>query len=347
MSFWLKSVEKYPKTGCLVASLFFMLVVGVVDLVTGYELSFSVFYLLGVSVTAWYVGQYWAMIQAGLSVAIWLGGDMAMGAHYTSEFVPVWNAAIMLALYLIVVCLIGILRDFSTGLEKKVEERTADLKEEIGRREQLERELLAVSEREKQQLGYDLHDGLGQHFTGTAMAGEVLREKLAARGLQEADDAGRLVALAEEGVNLSRRLAKGLRPVEMDADGLMHALEELAASSSELYRISCRFESDLPVLIRDTAVAGHLYRIIQDAVGNAVRQAGAQNILIRFEAGEDSLALTLWHDGATAVPDGDASMQIMAHRAGLIGASLSVRRPEVGGTLVACTLPAPARQTFL
>ena len=71
---------------------------------------------------------------------------------------PVWNAAIVLSLYLVVVWLLDILRKFHMGLELKVQERTAKLKEEIAWRERLERELLEVNEREKQKLGYDLHD---------------------------------------------------------------------------------------------------------------------------------------------------------------------------------------------
>src|SRR5271165_1988590 len=112
----------------------------------------------------------------------------------------------------------------------------------MAERERLERELLEISEREQRRIGHDLHDSLCQHLTGAALAGQVLEEKLAARRLPEAGDASKVVELVEEGISLSRKLAKGLHPIEMEAEGLMQALEELVATSTELFKVSCRFE---------------------------------------------------------------------------------------------------------
>ena len=55
----------------------------------------------------------------------------------------------------------------------------------------------------------------------------------------------------------------------------MEALEDFAASTSELFKISCRFECPLPVLVNDIHAAEHLYRIAQEAVGNAIKHGGA------------------------------------------------------------------------
>ena len=61
-----------------------------------------------------------------------------------------------------------------------------------------------LSEREQRRIGHDLHDGLCQHLTGTALAGQVLGERLAAKSLPEAADAGKVVELVEEGIALAR-----------------------------------------------------------------------------------------------------------------------------------------------
>jgi transporter family protein len=111
-----------------------------------------------------------------------------------------------------------------------VRQRTRALTEEITERERLERELLEISEREQRRISQDLHDSLCQHLTGTTLAGQVLEEKLAVLNLPLAADAGNMVELVEQGIDLSRKLAKGLYPVEMAADGLMLALEEYAAT---------------------------------------------------------------------------------------------------------------------
>jgi signal transduction histidine kinase len=251
---------------------------------------------------------------------------------------------VLLTFYLVVVWLLGNLRSLNRNLEAKVRHRTTALTEEMAERERLERELIEISEREQHRIGQDLHDGLCQHLTGATLAGQVLEGKLVALNLAEAADAYKVVELVEEGINLSRRLAKGLYPVEMEADGLMQALEEFAATSSELFKVSCRFECDLPVLIHDAATAGHLYRIAQEAVGNAIKHGKAKNILIRLDASEESTLLSIQDDGAglpEALPKNRGmGLRIMAHRSGMIGGKFSARRNGTSGTLVNCELRA-------
>ena len=96
----------------------------------------------------------------------------------------------------------------------------------MAERQRLEEEILKVSEREQRRIGHDLHDNLCQHLTATALAGQVLGERLAAKTLPEAADAAQVVQLAEEGIDLARNLARGLYPVEMEAEGLMGAFQE-------------------------------------------------------------------------------------------------------------------------
>jgi two-component system CheB/CheR fusion protein len=151
------------------------------------------------------------------------------------------------------------------------------------------------------------------------------------------------VELIEEGVLLSRRSAKGLHPVEMDAEGLMLALEESAATTSKLFRIECRFECESPVLIHDTASAGHMYRIAQEAVRNAITHGHAQNILIQLNTLDDGMELRIEDDGVglseTTIPREGMGLRIMGHRARVIGGTFGVAPREGGGTVVTCTLP--------
>jgi signal transduction histidine kinase len=241
------------------------------------------------------------------------------------------------------VWLLARLRLLYEDLEGRVRLRTAALTEEMAERERLERELLEISERVQRRIGHDLHDSLCQHLTGAALAGQVLEEKLTARGLPEAGDANKVVELVEEGIALSRKLAKGLHPIEMEADGLMQALEELAATSMELLKVSCLFECDSPVLIHDAAVSGHLYRIAQESISNAVKHGKARNISVCLETIDDGISLRVKDDGI-GLPDSPPKnagmgLRIMAHRASMIGATFNVRREHSGGTAVLCTVP--------
>src|SRR6266540_3620253 len=131
-------------------------------------------------------------------------------------------------------------------LDRRVQERTAALQREVAERQRLDREIAQVADRERRRLGQDLHDRLGQYLTGTALAAQVLKEKLAAKSAPEAE---KLVHYIEEGIDLTRNLARGFFSPELEADGLSVALEGLAENISERFAINCIFhgEESIPV----------------------------------------------------------------------------------------------------
>jgi len=87
-----------------------------------------------------------------LSVAVWLAGDFAAGANYSSLFVPIWNGAIALMVYVVVVKTLVTLRKSQQELEARVQERTAALSSEIQERTRLEKEILEIAERSNEKL---------------------------------------------------------------------------------------------------------------------------------------------------------------------------------------------------
>jgi len=343
MSAWTNRFEQKHRAWVVALALFIVIAVGLVDFFSGWEYSFSVFYLLALGLAAWFVGFRFALFISALSVAVSLAGDLANGRRYSSPLVPLWNAFIAMAFYLVVIALLVKLRSVHGHLEARVKERTLALTQEMAERERIERELLEISEREQRRIGRDLHDSLGQHLTGVALAGQVLEEKLAARDLPEAKDASHMVELVQEGISISRKMAKGLHPIDIEADGLMQGLEEFAAISSDLFRVSCRFECDSPVLIRDTVTSGHLYRITQEAVSNAVKHGRAKNIIIQLEMLDDGIALRVKDDGIglrdPAERNGGMGLRIMAHRASMISGTFDARRSPEGGTIISCEVP--------
>lgn len=81
-------------------------VLGMIDLATGYEYSFSVFYLLPVSIAAWYDQFKITALTIMLSGMTWLIADIHAGHHYSNTFIPLWNAFVRLGFFSIVAFLL-------------------------------------------------------------------------------------------------------------------------------------------------------------------------------------------------------------------------------------------------
>lgn len=341
---WFNRLEKYSKALLVVIILALVAAIGWVDWKTGTELSFSVFYVIPVALAVWYVAEFFAIVVSVLSVAVWVWGDLKAGAwRHSQPFVPVWNAMIAAVFLFVVVGILTRLRRVTQELEKRVRQRTVALTNEINERTRLEQELLQISEREQRRIGHDLHDSLCQHLTGTALAGQVLGEKLAGKAPSEAEAANHVVKLVEEAIDLTRTLARGLDPVDLEGESFLESFRELAANISERFKINCRFECAPLPRIRPPRGAIHLYRIAQEAINNAIKHGKAREITIRLERNEDQLILSIRNDGMglpeNARNNSGMGLRIMAYRASLIGATFEIGRLPGGDTQVACILP--------
>ena len=224
---------------------------------------------------------------------------------------------------------------------------------DISERRRLEQEVLRVSEEERRRIGQDLHDGLGQMLTGTALIAQNLARVLEQEGVGAAEGAREVTDLIKEADQMARGLARGLVPVDVDSGGLQAALERLAQNAERLFGIACAFEAvgsaDGPVRVRDATAATHLFRIAQEAVSNAVRHGRARAVTIRLAGSEHRLRLRVRDDGRgfdeeeLEQPERAATrgmgVRIMHYRARIIGGSLEIRRGAAGGTVVTCTVP--------
>jgi signal transduction histidine kinase len=317
--------------------------IGLLDYLVGTDATFVSLYLIPMGIAAWFLGLPFSYVIASMSSAFWVTGDLGSGGIPDLSTL-LWNLLSRFAVFIAVSHLVGALRRIHDDVEALAKERSAQLVAEIEARERLEQELVHISEREQRRVGHDIHDSLCQHLTGTALAGQVLAQNLKARDSDSADSAARVVELIEDGIMLSRNLARGLSSVDRSGDGLMEALEDFASSTSDLFRISCRFECPLPVLINDIHAAEHLYRITQEAVGNAIKHGGARNIQIRLEDSKGGKRLRIIDDGSGRPPfhvNGKGmGLRIMSYRADRIGATFSIRRRDPRGTIVNCFLPA-------
>ncbi len=214
---------------------------------------------------------------------------------------------------------------------------------DLTERKRLEREILTISEDEQQRIGRDLHDDLGQQLTGIAFMSKVLQRSLAKRDMPEEADAQKITNLVEQAIRHTRRLIRGLSPIDMDGLSLLDALQRFVDDTRETFDIACRLEWTQDVTINDPDVKTHLYRIVQEATHNAIRHGKAEHIAIRVESSEQRVTLSVIDDGR-GLPDDykdtqGVGLRNMGHRARILGADLSISPvPEPGrGVVVTCT----------
>jgi signal transduction histidine kinase len=219
---------------------------------------------------------------------------------------------------------------------------------DVTERRRLEAEVLRVSDREQLRISQDLHDGVGQQLAGIWCLSEVLRKLLQTQALPEAAQAAKISGLLKGALNQTRSLARGLHPVSTEPNGLMSALRELAASVTDMFKVTCKFECAQPVLVHDATVATNLYRIAQEAVTNAVKHGQPQNVGLSLSLVSQRFTLAVRDDGVgiRRIPRQRKGMglRIMNYRASMIGGTVTIQKPKDGGTEVVCTVPETGAQ---
>jgi len=210
----------------------------------------------------------------------------------------------------------------------------------ISERKRLQNEILEISEREQRRIGNDLHDGLCQELAGIELMCQVLEQKLAARSKSDSAQAGEIARHIRGAISHTRKLARGLSPVELQVNGFMSALHELAANVQERFGIECRLECPETVLIRNHVVATHLFRIAQEAINNALKHGQARRLVVAVKPADGKFKLTVTDDGLgfkAGVPTGAGmGLHIMKYRAAMSEAVLEVASEPGAGTTVTC-----------
>lgn len=330
--------KPYIRLGCLGLTL----VISAFDFLAGWEVSLAFIYAIPIALAAWFSEWLTAVLLAFVSVCLSLMADFVGGLQVSDPIIPIINCTIRLLFYYFLIDILIRLHELQSDLEQQVVQRAAALARETAQRERLEHELLDISDREQRRMGRDLHDGLCQHLTGTALTAQTLAQQLSESRHPSAPFANRVVSLTEEAIVLARGTAKGLCPVELRADGLMQALEEFSYTTSEVFRVSCKFECVSPVLVHTPTVAINLYRIAQESVSNAVKHGAAKEIGVTLEETEAGVRLVVSDDGCglPAFPYNHNGMglRIMGDRARIIGGDITVKGNGRGGTDVICTI---------
>jgi signal transduction histidine kinase len=191
-------------------------------------------------------------------------------------------------------------------------------------------------------IGADLHDGLGQQLTAIELMCTALKADAApyphlASGLEQ------VARMLREAIMQTRFLARGLVPLGSGPEALQIGLAELVARTHALGRVQCTFATSGSIRLPDAHVAGHLYRIVQEAINNAIKHAQARHVTISLRQEPGALTLEIADDGKglpkSAAVESGLGLGVMQHRAKLIGAELTISSKRGQGVTIRCRLP--------
>jgi signal transduction histidine kinase len=217
---------------------------------------------------------------------------------------------------------------------------------DVTEKRQIEQQVLAVSERERRRMAQELHDGLGQYLTAITFVAQTIHHQLRHQHYAEAaQNAEQLVSQVSEATGLTRDLAKGLHPMQVQAGQFQTAMEALAHNVSSLFKVVCTFGCDQPCMppAESDEKASQLYRITQEAINNALKHGKATRIAITYkhdpQTGRARLLISDDGSGSPKPADpgqipGGMGLQIMRYRAESIGGKFQFDQAPDGGTVV-------------
>ncbi len=217
-----------------------------------------------------------------------------------------------------------------------------ELADRIGELSSLSSFLQSNGEREKASLARELHDELGGILTSLKMDLAWLRGRLGNEP-QYMERFARLDALVDQAIDLKRRVIENLRPSLLDHLGLAAALQWYVEDECRKAGIEPHIDVDrgLGRLAPDLEIA--CFRLVQEAVANAVKHARAAHLDLTLERAEAGLHMTVSDDGVGIADLGAArrshGIAGMTHRVHTLGGTLKVHPIDGKGTRLEVFIP--------
>jgi signal transduction histidine kinase len=210
------------------------------------------------------------------------------------------------------------------------------------RRRELAQQLIAARESTLRHLSRELHDELGQVLTAMgSMIGRVARhvpEDSPARG-----ELHEIAEIAQSTLTNVRGLSQTLHPSILEELGLESTLDWYLETAGRQLGLEIDYRHSGEAKPIDSGIAIHIYRVLQEALSNVARHAGATRVWVRLTYGDRDVTLEVEDHGAGLGADRarrrGLGLVAMRERAALVGGRIDFERPAQGGTRVRLRVP--------
>jgi signal transduction histidine kinase len=222
---------------------------------------------------------------------------------------------------------------------KHIEIAHLQLQHEMNEKNQLQKEILEIGEREQRRIGLELHDSLSQQLTGLSYFCKIVGSRLETTNQTEANEIKRIANLLNDSINQARGMARGLYPVGLETIGLINSIKDYANTVHRMYEVSCQVDSDPNMDLTDVTLCTHLIRIIQEAVTNAIKHGNASSINIILAKHKRNAQIVIQDNGSgfdiNQQPEIGMGLKIMKFRANMIQAEITIdSTPQIGSKVI-------------
>lgn len=214
---------------------------------------------------------------------------------------------------------------------------------DITNEKRLEAELVRASEQEQQRIGQDIHDDLCSQLSGIGCLTKVIEQQWEREGCGDAGLVKKVTEMVADAGVRAREIARGLVPTVLETRGLSGAIQELVDRQKETFGVNCSasIENTDAVDRLEASVAVQLYRVIQEAVNNAIKHSDAEEISVEVRQLDEGLSVVIRDDGKGMPPNstsGGMGLLTMQRRAEIIGASFRIEAAIGEGTKICLSL---------
>ncbi len=216
----------------------------------------------------------------------------------------------------------------ATRSQHELEEAYAGLRQLTGRLE-------SAKEEERSRLSRELHDEFGQTLTAAKINLQMLRQTAADAAVEQrlADSVG----MVDRMIKQARNIALGLRPPLLDEAGLVPALDHYLKSLAERSGLRVEFDVSPAAAGIPPGLNTTVFRVVQEAISNALRHAQAHVIRVSLQEAPCSLHLLIEDDGVGFDPGAVNQRVKRGEHLGLLGMTERVR--NAGGTITLDSRP--------
>lgn len=347
-------IDALPKSLIFVVVILGLGIVFFIDIISGNEISFSILYLIPISICLWYIGKWEAIVLSIISAGLWFIGENKN--NYTSDTIAYWNAFVRLGFFFIVVFLLDYVKKFNINLEELIKLRTKELTIEVAERKKAEEEVknmnrklsqLAINiqkdkEKENMRVAREIHDELGQVLTALKIDTSWFKanygddKKVVAK-------VNSMSEIINDTINTVRRISTNLRPRLLDELGLISAIEMHVREFQTKSGIRCNL--DLPVEKKniDEYISLNVFRIFQEAMTNIARHSQATHVNIKLLVNNNKLMMFISDNGvgiSSLLSKDSLGIIGMIERVKVLGGVINFERSEDNkGTVINVEIP--------